>query len=171
MPENGLKKHALSLYVCNKPGVLIRIALVFARRGFNIDSLVVSEGHNPEFSHMNIVARGDENALEQILKQLNKLVDVVYARDATGEESIQRELALIKISCPPEKRTEVLQVAIAFRAETIDLSKETITFQISGSSRKIDTVHEIFSHYGIIEMVRSGKILIERGKKGEELTA
>jgi acetolactate synthase-1/3 small subunit len=165
MPENGMKKHALSLYMSNKPGVLVRIALVFARRGFNIDSLVVSEGHNPEFSHMNIVATGGEEALEQILKQLNKLIDVVYAKDSTVDDSIQRELALIKVSCPPDKRTEVLQVSNAFRGETVDLSADTITFQVSGDSRKIDTVQEIFSHYGIIEMVRSGKILIERGGK------
>ena len=112
---------------------------------------------------MNIVATGEERALEQILKQLNKLIDVVYAKDSTGDQSIQRELALIKISCPPDKRTELLQVSSSFRGETVDLSPDTVTFQISGDSRKIDAVREIFSHYGIIEMVRSGKILIERG--------
>ena len=99
MAEN-VRKHTISLYVSNKPGVLIRIALVFARRGYNIDSLIVSEGHDPDFSNMNISATGDERTLDQILKQLNKLVDVVHAKDNTGEDVIQRELALLKVKCP-----------------------------------------------------------------------
>ena len=102
MNENGMKKHAISLYVANKPGVLIRISLVFARRGYNIDSLVVSGAHDPNFSQMNIEATGDEKTLDQILKQLNKLVDVVHAKDNTGEDVIAREFALIKVNCPPE---------------------------------------------------------------------
>ena len=92
-------KHTISLYVNNKPGVLIRIALVFARRGYNIDSLVVSEGHDPRFSHMNITATGDEQTLQQILRQLNKLVDVIHAKDHTGDDIIQQDLALIKLRC------------------------------------------------------------------------
>ena len=162
MNENG-KKHAISLYVANKPGVLIRIALVFARRGYNIDSLVVSEAHDPDFSQMNIEATGDEKTLDQILKQLNKLVDVVHARDNTAEDVIAKEFALIKVNCPPEIRSEVLQVSHAFEAETVDLSEDTITPQIAGESRKIDSIHTVFSKYGVIEMVRSGKILIARG--------
>jgi acetolactate synthase-1/3 small subunit len=101
-------KHTISLYVANKPGVLIRIALVFARRGYNIDSLVVSEGHDPSFSHMTISATGDRKTLDQILKQLNKLVDVVHAKDHTEDTVIEREMALVKIKCPAEKRAEVL---------------------------------------------------------------
>lgn len=157
------KKHAISLYVANKPGVLIRIALVFARRGYNIDSLVVSGAHDPDFSQMNIEATGEEKTLDQILKQLNKLVDVVHARDNTAEDVIAKEFALIKVNCPPEIRSEVLQVAHAFEAETVDLSEDTITLQIAGESRKIDSIHNVFSKYGVIEMVRSGKIIIARG--------
>ena len=163
MNENGVKKHAISLYVANKPGVLIRISLVFARRGYNIDSLVVSGAHDPDFSQMNIEATGDEKTLDQILKQLNKLVDVVHAKDNTVEDVIAREFALIKVNCPPDVRSEVLQVAHAFSAETADLSEDTITLQIAGDSRKIDSVHTVFSKYGVIEMVRSGKIIIARG--------
>ncbi len=158
-------KHAISLYVANKPGVLIRISLVFARRGYNIDSLVVSQAHDPDFSRMNIEATGDAKTLDQILKQLNKLVDVVHAKDNTIEDVVTRELALIKLSCPPEKRAELLQIAHAFDAETIDLTEGTITLQISGDSQKLDTVHTVFNSYGIVEMVRSGKIIIARGEK------
>ena len=120
MAENGggPARHSISLYVSNKPGVLIRIALVFSRRGYNIDSLVVSETEDPRFSRMNIVAQGDRTTLEQILKQLNKLVDVIHARDYSYEEVIQKELALFKIDCLPERRTEAFQVMDAFKART-----------------------------------------------------
>ncbi len=163
MNGNGAAKHAISLYVANKPGVLIRIALVFARRGYNIDSLVVSEAHDPDFSQMNIEGSGEEKTLDQILKQLNKLVDVVHAKDNTAEDVIAKEFALIKVKCPPEIRSEVLQVAHAFESETVDLSENTITLQIAGESRKIDSIHTVFNKYGVIEMVRSGKIIIARG--------
>ena len=156
-------KHIISLYVANKPGVLIRISLVFARRGYNIDSLVVSEAHDKAFSRMNIVATGDKKTLDQILKQLNKLVDVVYAKDNTGEDIIEQELALFKVSCTKQNRTEVLQVAMAFNAETVDLGPNSITFQASGKSDKLDAVNAFFESYGIIEVVRSGKLLIARG--------
>ena len=102
-----IKKHSISLLVNNKPGVLIRIALVFARRGFNIDSLVVSESNVPEFSRMTIAATGDNKTLDQIIKQLNKLVDVVHATDNTGKNIIERELALLKVFCDSEKRVDV----------------------------------------------------------------
>ena len=164
MNGNGMKKHTISLYVANKPGVLIRIALVFARRGYNLDSLVVSEAHDPNFSQMNIEATGDARTLDQILKQLNKLIDVVHAKDNTAEDVIVKELALIKVTCPPESRLEVLQVAHAFESETVDISENSITLQISGESRTLDSVHAVFSKYGVLEMVRSGKIIIARGE-------
>ena len=163
MDKNGAKKHAISLYVANKPGVLIRISLVFTRRGYNIDSLVVSGAHDPNFSRMNIEATGDKKTLDQILKQLNKLVDVVHAKDNTAEDVITRELALIKVNCPQDARSEVLQVAHAFSSETIDLSEDTITLQIAGETQKIDSIQTVFNKYGVIEMVRSGKIIIARG--------
>ena len=162
VPAN--RQHTITLYVANKPGVLIRVSLVFARRGYNIDSLVVSGGHDPKFSHMNIAATGDAKTLDQILKQLNKLVDVVHATDNVAENVIQKELLLIKISCSPGKRTEVLQIAAAFKGEVVDMSESTITLEISGDSEKLDRVHSICSFYGVVEMVRSGKILIAKGE-------
>lgn len=164
-PEKGLKKHTISLYVRNKPGVLIRIALLFARRGYNIDSLVVSEAHDPAFSHMNIVGSGEDKILDQIIKQLNKLVDVVHAKDNTGKDVIQKELALLKIKCSPENRTEILQTAQAFKAESVDVSENTVTIEVTGTTEKIDSVHRVFNNYGIIEMVRTGKVIIARGEE------
>jgi acetolactate synthase I/III small subunit len=158
------KKHTISLYVSNKPGVLNRIALVFARRGFNIDSLVVSEGQDPGFSHMNLAASGDEKSLVQIIKQLNKLIDVIHAKEHTGRDSIQRELALIKVKCPPAKRTEVLDIAHAFGCRVMDLSEATLTLQSTGSTEKIDALHKMVGPYGVLELVRSGKLLIARGE-------
>ncbi len=158
------KKHTISLYVSNKPGVLIRIALVFARRGYNIDSLVVSEAYDPSFSRMNISASGDSKTLDQILKQLNKLVDVVHARDNTGGETIQRELALIKLNCSKQDRTEILQVSHAFKCRIVDLTENTITIQVAGKSGKIDAIHKVLAKYNVLEMTRSGKILMARGE-------
>jgi acetolactate synthase I/III small subunit len=156
-------KHTISLYVANKPGVLIRVALVFARRGYNLDSLVVSEGHDPLFSHMTISATGDRKTLDQILKQLNKLVDVVHAKDHTEDPVIEREMALVKIKCPADKRGEILQMAHIFDCETIDLTQDTITLQITGETTKLDNVHTMFGPFGILEMVRTGKVLIMPG--------
>ncbi len=162
------KKHTISLLVSNKPGVLIRIALVFARRGYNIDSLVVSPSQDPAFSVMNIMATGESKTLDQILKQLNKLVDVIHARDRTGENIIERELAIVKVRCAPEARTDILQIAQAFSGEIVDLSDKSVTLQVAGTTEKLDAVNKIFEPYGVMESVRTGKILMARG---EEATA
>ena len=162
------KKHTISLFVCNKPGVLIRIAFVFARRGYNIDSLVVSESNDPRYSTMNICATGNEVVLDQILKQLNKLVDVVHATDRTDEDIIQRELALIKVHCEPSERAEVIQLAHAMECATVDVSEISLTFQIVGRSEQLDSVNKVLEKYGVQEIVRTGKVLMARG---EEITA
>ncbi len=156
-------RHTISLYVANKPGVLNRIALVFSRRGYNIDSLVVSESSDPDYSYMNIVASGDPETLVQIIKQLNKLVDVVSAKDYSDEDVIQKELALFKVHCPQAKRTEVLQIAQTFKAVSEDLTANTLTLMVTGKSEKIDAVREMLGPYGILEAIRTGKVLISRG--------
>ena len=160
---NTNERHTISLYVANKPGVLNRIAQVFSRRGYNIDSLVVSESTDPQYSYMNIVALGDYPTLQQILKQLNKLVDVVSARDYSDEDVIQKELGLFKILCPQDKRTEVLQIAQTFKAVTEDLTATTLTLMVTGKTEKLDALKEMLMPYGILELVRSGKVLISRG--------
>lgn len=164
IPEINYKKHTLSLYVANKPGVLIRISLVFARRGYNIESLVVSPSNDPEFSTMNIVASGDEKVLQQILKQLNKLVDVVHASDRTDEDIIQRELALIKLHCQQDQRSDVLQLAHALKCDTVDISEESITFEVTGTSERLDGINKAFEPYGVQEVMRTGKVLMARGE-------
>jgi len=161
----GIRRHLVSLYVANQPGVVNRVAQVFARRGFNIDSIVASPAHDPDFSHMNIVATGDERTLEQILKQLNKLVDVVHGRDITAEDVIQRELGLFKVRCEAAKRTEVLDVAHAFKCQVVDLAEAAITLQVTGRTEKIDALHRMLNPYGVIEMVRTGKVLMARGEE------
>ena len=165
-PTNGgVKKHLVSLYVANKFGVLNRVALVFARRGFNIDSLVVSEAFDPDFSHMNIVATGDEKTIGHIIKQLNKLVDVVHASDNTGKDVIQRELALVKVRCPPEKRTEVLDVVHTFKGQVVDLTDSALTVQVTGNTEKVDALHKMLDRSGVIELVRTGKVIVARGQE------
>lgn len=163
--SGGERKHTISLHVANRPGALIRIALVFARRGYNIDSLVVSPASDPEYSMMNIVASGDEKTLDQILKQLNKLIDVVHASDRTGEDILQRELALIKISCTQSERSEVLQLSHALNCQIVDISESVVTLQITGSSEEVDSVTKVLLGYEVIELVRTGKVLMARGEQ------
>ncbi len=158
-------RHTISLLVNNRPGVLIRIALVFSRRGFNLESVVVSPSHHPERSRMTLVASGDPATLDQIIKQLNKLVDVIHARDHTGDIIVERELALIKVSCSSEQRTEILQIADHFKCSSVDLTEETMTFQVTGSSEKLDAVHRAFDKFGIVESIRSGKLIMVRGSE------
>ncbi len=165
LPSDQVKGHTISLLVNNKPGVLIRIALVFARRGFNIDSLVVSPSSDENFSVMNIDVSGDKKTLDQIIKQVNKLVDVVHATDYTDEDLIQRELALIKVQCKPEQRPEVLQLAHALDCVTLDLSETTVTFQITGPTERLDNAQMVLSSYGVVEMIRTGKLIMARGEK------
>ncbi len=157
------KRHSISLYVANKPGVLIRISLVFARRGYNIDSLVVSESNDNRFSRMNITATGDPNTLALMLNQLNRLVDVIHAKEHNAEDAIQREMALIKVKCTKDQRTEVLQIADVFKARNMDLTDNSLVFQVTGDSSKLDAFQELLENYGIIELIRSGKLIMARG--------
>jgi acetolactate synthase-1/3 small subunit len=165
-PEVRANQHSISLLVNNKPGVLIRVSLVFSRRGYNIDSLVVSPAHNGKYARMNIVASGQPKTLEQILKQLNKLIDVLHAKDHTGETVVEKELALIKVRCAPEKRSEVLQIAEHFKAQTVDLSEGTLMLQVTGGTDKLDAAEMMLDKYGIAEMVRTGKVIMARGESG-----
>jgi acetolactate synthase-1/3 small subunit len=160
----SMEKHAISLLVSNRPGVLIRIALVFSRRGYNLDSVVVSPAHHPEFSRMTIVASGDVETLAQIIKQLNKLVDVVHAKDHTGESMIEREIALIKVGCSEKQRTEVLRIIDQFAGESVDTTGQTITFQATGTSAELDRLEHMLDTFNIVESVRSGKLIIARGQ-------
>jgi len=155
--------HTLSILVRNKPGVLVRVALVFARRGYNIESLVVSpDVSDGEFSRMTITCSGDPDTLEQIIKQLTKLIDVVHAIDHTGKPVIETEIALIKMRAKLKERTEVLQIAEHYKAKVEDYGADSLILRIYGESEKLDSFLALLKPFGVAEMVRSGKILMAR---------
>lgn len=156
-------EHVISLYVNNKPGVLVRVAIVFARRGYNIDSLVVSPGAEGDFSRMTISCSGDPETLEQIIKQLAKLVDVVHAVDHTGGEAYGTEIALVKLQCQLDERSQILQIAEHFNAKVVDYGVESLMLRVYGASEKLDTFIELLRPFGLRELVRSGKVLMARG--------
>lgn len=158
--------HSISLLVANKPGALVRIALVFSRRGYNIDSLVVSPTLDEQFSRMNIVARGKPDTLMQIILQLEKLVDVVQAKDHTGEATVEREMALFKVRANNTTRTEIMQIASHFKAVSLDMTENSMILQVTGSSEKIDAIRTMLEKPGIIEFIRTGKVIMARGEFG-----
>jgi acetolactate synthase I/III small subunit len=156
--------HTLSILVRNKPGVLVRVALVFARRGYNIESLVVSaDVTNGEFSRMTITCSGDPETLEQIIKQLTKLIDVVHAFDHTGQAVIETEIALVKIECAVDRRTEILQIGEQYGAKVVDYGTASLILRVYGASDKVDAFLTLLHPYKLVELVRSGKILMARG--------
>ena len=157
------REHVISLYVNNKPGVLVRVAIVFARRGYNIDSLVVSPGAQGDFSRMTIACSGDPDTLEQIITQLAKLVDVVHAIDHTGGKAYGTEIALIKLQCQLDERSQILQIAEHFNARVVDYGTESLMLRVYGGSEKLDTFIELLRPFGLRELVRSGKVLMARG--------
>ena len=156
--------HTISILVRNKPGVLVRVALVFSRRGYNIESLVVSpDVANGQFSRMTITCSGDPQTLEQIIKQATKLIDVVHAFDHTGQAVIETEIALCKLQCKIDQRTEILQIAEQYAAKVVDYGPESLIVRVSGVSDKIDAFLTLLAPFNIVELVRSGKILMARG--------
>lgn len=164
-PSEDHATHTLSVFVNNKAGVLMRICQVFARRGFNIDSLVVSQGRDRRFSRMTIGISGDPGGLEQIIKQVHKLVDVIHCFEHTSDESVTRELLLIKIKCSPAERSHALQITEHFGGKTVDLTPHSMIVTVHGGSRKIDSAIGMFSQFQIIETVRTGKVVMARGEQ------
>ncbi len=157
--------HILSMLVANKPGVLVRVALVFARRGFNIDSLVVSASINPKYSRMTITAKGDLATLDQIIKNLNKLVDVLHASEHDPTHSIDHELALIKVKATPASKTAVVKHSKKYHAKIVDVTDNALIIAQSGVTEELDEFENLMRKYGVIEMVRSGKLLMAQGKE------
>jgi acetolactate synthase I/III small subunit len=158
-------KHTLSVLVENHAGVLSRVAGLFSRRGFNIDSLAVGVTENPEVSRITIVVDGDEYIVEQVSKQLNKLIDVIKIRLLERNDSVSRELAMIKVTATAANRAEIIQIVEIFRAKIIDVSKNTLTIEISGGIDKVTALEDMLKQFGIKEIVRTGTIAIERGNK------
>ena len=155
--------HRISLYVKNEPGVLARVAMVFSRRGYNIESLVVSSAAKAGYSRMTITSSGDPTILEQMIKQLAKLVDVVRAVDHTGDAAYETEIALIKLKCGADERREILQVVEHFGAKVVDFAPQSLVVRVYGSSEKLDAIRGLLAKFQIVEIVRSGKILMARG--------
>jgi len=156
--------HTISLFVHDRPGVLVRVALVFSRRGYNIESLVVSNEARDGFSRMTITCSGDPATLEQIIKQLAKLVDVVKATDHTGEAAIATEIALAKLVCDSDERNEILQIADHFNAKVVDYGTDSLILRVYGGSEKLDALVALLQPFQMVELVRSGKILMARGR-------
>lgn len=169
--DQGLSMtHILSVSVKNKPGVLTRIAGLFSRRNFNIHSLNVGETEDPEISRMTIVVRGDDKTLEQVKKQLNKLVDVLKITDLNQNAIVERDLALIRIGCSRSERMEVIQIADTFRANVVDVSFDSVMIEANGTEEKIEALIEILRDFDIIEIVRTGLVALSRGQEIEDGT-
>lgn len=156
--------HTLAVLVENHPGVLTRVAGLFARRAYNIDSLSVCQTEDPGVSRMTIVVNGDDQVIEQVSNQLNKLVVVHSVTDLTAESVVDRELALLRISVSQETRLEVLQTVDVFRGRVVDMGRTNITVELTGDTEKIDAFIRAVSPYGLLELVRTGKIVIKRSE-------
>lgn len=157
--------HTLSVLVNNEPGVLMRICQVFSRRGFNIDSLVVSEGRNANFSRMTIGISGDPKGLSQIIMQVGKLIDVIHCFEHDSEDAVVKELILVKFLADDTQRTQALQIIDHFGGKTVDITPTSMIALVSGNSSKIDAALSMFSQFEIIETVRTGKVVMARGEQ------
>ena len=161
----GVREHTLAVLVENKPGVLSRVSGLFTRRGFNIDSLAVGETENPNYSRMTIVVRADDKTIEQVSKQLNRLIEVIKVSNLTEDEAVERELAMIKVSSDEDVRSEIMQITDIFRATVVDVGRESLVVEVTGDSDKIEAIVDMLRQFGIREMVRTGKISLARGPK------
>jgi acetolactate synthase-1/3 small subunit len=157
--------HTLSVLVENKPGVLTRVTSLFARRGFNIDSLAVGPTEDPTLSRITIVVSAEDTPLEQITKQLHKLINVIKIQDLDPADSIDRELVLFKVNAAAERRHEIIEIANVFRAKIIDVGRNSLTIEATGSADKIQAMEDLFRAYGIKELARTGKIALARGSR------
>lgn len=166
MQQMMTNQHTITVLVDNKPGVLSRVSGLFSRRGYNIESLAVSITENPQLSRMTLVVNGDEQEVEQITKQLHKLIEVSKVQDYINIPIIARELALIKVNASIENRTALLQLVEVFRGRVIDMSEKTFVIELTGGNDKIDAFEKLLEPYGIRELVRTGRIAMARGIRG-----
>ena len=158
------RKHTLSILVENKPGVLTRITGLFARRGFNIDTLAVGPTDNERFSRITLTLDGAVHPIDQVTKQLHKLINVLKIRDLEPEETLARELALFKVSADGTARAEVMQICEIFRAKIVDVTKRSVVVEVTGTCEKVEAFERLVRPFGLIEMARTGEIAISRGR-------
>jgi acetolactate synthase-1/3 small subunit len=155
-------KHTISVLVENKPGVLARVATLFSGRGYNIESLTVGPTHDASVSRMTIVVQGDDQVLEQVNKQLNKLVEVIKVADLTGGDFVDRELLLVRVAVTPQSRSEVIEIAQIFRAKIVNVQSKSLTIEITGNEGKLEAFLELMKTFGIRDLARTGKIAVGR---------
>ncbi len=160
-----MKKHIVSALVANESGVLAHVAGLFSARGFNIDSLAVGETEDPQFSRMTLVVAGDEAILEQVRKQLGKLISVVKLQDLSHTPRVERDLVLVRMSAPPEKRGHILDLVQIFRAKVVDVGKSEMIIEAVGSEERIQALLDLLRPYGIMEMARTGRIALARSAR------
>ena len=165
-----MSKHTISVLVENKPGVLARISGLFSRRGFNIESLAVGPTEDDTISRMTIVVDCAERPLEQVVKQLNKLINVLKIVELEPGRAVERELALVKVKADPTVRYQIIELTEVFRAKIVDVSPESLTIEATGSPDKIAAMLDMLSPYGIRELVRTGRIALARGSRGMTVT-
>ena len=158
-------KHVLSVYVENQPGVLVRVASMFSRREFNIDSLSVGVTQSPEFSRITVVVHGEENLIEQMIKQLEKMPIVKAVQRLDSEVAVTRGMTMIKVLADEDKRLDVLKLAELFRAHVVDVQTTTLIFEITGNDEKVTAFMRLLKPYGILEVIRTGLIALERGER------
>ena len=158
-------RHVLSALVQNQPGVLAHVSGMFASRGFNIDSLAVGETENPLLSRITVTVMGDDRHLEQVRKQMEKIVTVVKVQDISREDNVERDLMLIKIQVPPERRSELQGLVQIFRGRVVDVSSDQLMVEIAGQEKKLEAFIESVRPYGIIELARTGRIALVRGSR------
>ncbi len=161
-------RHVITALVQNKPGVLAHVAGMFAARGFNIDSLVVGRTEDPELSRMTIVVVGDDRTLEQVRKQLGKIVTVVKVRDFEDVQYVERDLMLIRVHAPAEKRPEVVDLVTLFRGRVVDVARNSVLVELSGTEEKVEAFVDLVRPYGIRELARTGIIAMPRGQQRED---
>ena len=163
-----IDKHTIIALVEDKPGVLTRVASMFRRRGFNIANLAVGRSEMPELSRMTFEVRGNSNDVEQVTKQLFKLIDVVKVSDITKEETVARELALIKVKAPAYSRSEIIQMVDIFRATIVDVASDSLIIEVTGDENKIDSIFNLLKPFGVKEMMRTGRVAMLRGIPGSQ---
>lgn len=161
-----MSTHTLSILVENRPGVLARISGLFARRGYNIDSLAVGETEDPSVSRMTVVVSVEGKPLEQMTKQLHKLINVLRIAELPRDDSVERELALIKVGVNAGRRAEVIELAEIFRAKVVDVDVAALTIEITGAPDKVEALEQLLAPYGIVEMARTGRVALGRGARG-----
>jgi acetolactate synthase-1/3 small subunit len=158
------RKHLLSLTVENRPGVLARIALLFSRRGFNIDTLAVGPTDDPDISRVTLTVDGAVHPIDQVTKQLHKLVNVIKIRDMEPAATVSREMAMFKVNASVENRGEIVEFSQIFRAQIVDVSRRTMTIEVTGTADKIDAFERMVRPHGLIEMARTGEVAIARSR-------